>query len=492
MLNIKSSDDYFLANLWIKNAVIALTIAGIYSLVLVILRTPQIANIFGSSPDITKLFSISLVVHVNLSVFVWLLAITAVIWSYPLKGLNYSVNQNSTLYFVNKQLAIIAIIGITLIAISPFTGETSVVKSNYIPMLENIFFIIGLTVFGVSILFFAIYTAVISTQLLIKINLYKKATFQIKQQYNNILLIVKFTSSVIFILVWVCFIISLIQINGLINLVPLEVDFYYEMLYWSGGHLLQFVYTQIFMFVLYLLANHNIKDFGVISNNLNKKHMQYIFILHFIFAISGVLGHIFYDLSESQFKDFFTMHMKYVGSVMPVIFITFILYDFYKNFYYRYKIKLLINFASVSIFASIILFLFGCIIGITISGINVTIPAHYHGVIVSITTAFMGLVYLHCYNSGLLRMRIDIAKYQIFILLLGQIIHISALALAGGYNVMRKTPDNANFELCAKIYMGIMGFGGITAIIGGLIFCYIAIMELFFPISYDQKNSNIK
>ena len=49
----------------------------------------------------------------------------------------------------------------------------------------------------------------------------------------------------------------------------------------------------------------------------------------------------------------------------------------------------------------------------------------------------------------------------------------AGLTLAGGYGVMRKTPGVAEIALSAKIYMGIMGIGGVIAIIGGLMFVYI-------------------
>ena len=66
---------------WLKNGIWALAFAGLYSIVLVILRTPQLSQIFTDK----SAFKSSLIIHVNLSVLVWLLSITCIIWSYGSK-----------------------------------------------------------------------------------------------------------------------------------------------------------------------------------------------------------------------------------------------------------------------------------------------------------------------------------------------------------------------------------------------------------------------
>ncbi|MFN7452136.1 MAG: hypothetical protein ACK5R5_04440, partial [Alphaproteobacteria bacterium] len=53
---------------WLMLGVAALAIAGLFSLILVIARTPQLAGL-------KELFSVALVVHVDLSVLVWFLAV---------------------------------------------------------------------------------------------------------------------------------------------------------------------------------------------------------------------------------------------------------------------------------------------------------------------------------------------------------------------------------------------------------------------------------
>ena len=63
-------------------------------------------------------------------------------------------------------------------------------------------------------------------------------------------------------------------------------------------------------------------------------------------------------------------------------------------------------------------------------------------------------------------------------LTVGQLLHVAGLALAGGYGVLRKTPGG-DIALSAKIYMGMVGGGGLVAIIGGLMFVYICVKNLY-------------
>ena len=104
-----------------------------------------------------------------------------------------------------------------------------------------------------------------------------------------------------------------------------------------------------------------------------------------------------------------------------------------------------------------------------ISGSTVTVPAHYHGSIVGITIAFMGISYHLLPQLGFRKVEGRIARWQPGIYGTGQLLHIIGLAWSGGYNVARKsTGAERGFEQVAG--MGLMGFGGLVSIIGGIMF----------------------
>ncbi len=449
---------------WLKNGVFALAIAGLYSVVLVVLRTPGLGQVF-SDPMV---FRTALVIHVNLSVLVWLLAITSAVWS---------VSKIKSGF--ESAYAKAGFIGMLLMALSPLFPGSEPVMNNYVPMLENLVFIIGLSLFGVVILIFSVQIVVMS--------FIKQDAFSYG---DRIVVITKCTSALLFIGVWACFILSYFGIDSLTNIVPLEIDYYYEMLFWSGGHLLQFIYTQVMMFALLALAE---TWKGGRLNYTNVYEM--LLALNFVLALFIFIGHFYYDVSDGVFKEFFTLHMIYTGGLTPTIFILALLFELLTA-----RIKNVPPFVSAAFLASSLLFLSGGLIGAIISGVNVTIPAHYHGSIVGISVAFMGLTYLICFKAeikktlihsdGLIGRLYDILEnwqgnksgkvvaWQIYVITFGQLLHVAGLALAGGYGVLRKTPGS-DIPFSAKMYMSMVGGGGLIAIIGGLMFVYICAKNLY-------------
>ncbi|MGE0674853.1 MAG: cytochrome C oxidase subunit I, partial [Methylibium sp.] len=125
-----------------------------------------------------------------------------------------------------------------------------------------------------------------------------------------------------------------------------------------------------------------------------------------------------------------------------------------------------------ALIASMLLFAAGGVIGLAINGSNVKIPAHYHGCIVGVTLALMGLVYhlLPRLGGGTPRGRLAVAQPWLYGL--GQLLHIVGLVWSGGYGVQRKV---AGAEQVLRspgevLGMGLMGLGGLLAIAGGLLF----------------------
>ncbi len=425
---------------WLKNGILALGFAGLYSIILVILRTPGLSDFFENK----DLFKPSLIIHVNLSVLVWLLSITAIIWS-----------KDGKLTYFEMILGKICFIAMLLMIISPVFDINNSVMNNYIPIVENIFFIIGLSLFGISLLVFSLF-------ILVK-NLYEAITYN---SYLDNLVITKITSTLLYIGVWVCFVLSYMRLDYLSEIFPMDLEYYYEFLFWSGGHLLQFIYTQIFMYIWLLLVAR------VVQGDLfYQKIYTNLLIFNFLAAITIFYGHIKYQIPDTEFKIFFTYHMRYMGGIAPTLFFVVLLKDLYKNNNWISKN----NFALTAIFASAFLFFFGGLIGIFISGPNVQVPAHYHGSIVGISIAFLGFAYLLCLHK---QEQNKWPNIQIYLIAIGQLLHISGLALSGGYGVLRKNTDNIS-SIATKLCMGIMGLGGFIAIIAGLMFVYICVKRLY-------------
>ena len=102
---------------WLILGLISLVFAGVFSLLLVLARTPVVQ---GWIPFI-DFFHVSLVVHVTLSVLVWLLSMSAAMWS-------LSTRTDSQMW--DRASLLLAAIGTTVIIISPFAGAGNPQRSR--------------------------------------------------------------------------------------------------------------------------------------------------------------------------------------------------------------------------------------------------------------------------------------------------------------------------------------------------------------------------
>ncbi len=469
---------------WLKLGILSLGFAGLYSVILVVLRTPQLSSFFPNP----HIFKSALIIHVNLSVLIWLLSITASVWSMSFSQpfLSFPRKRESSIFFLDSRfrgndiLCKLAFLSTILIAVSPIAGHNPVMN-NYIPMLENIVFILGLSLFGVTLLLYAISALYFFDW----VNLNSLVNFTI------------LSTIIMFILSFVCFGLSYNGLQNIIQIIPIEIEFYYELLFWSGGHLLQFIYTQILIFIWVGLFQK------LIGRELKfQKFYLFLLYLNFVFGILIVCGHISYDIIDGSFKEFYTNHMKYLGGIAPVLCLIGMGFEFLGYCYVPLchsresgnlekkewipasagmTLRADGNIIKTILLCSITLFLLGGLIAMNITGINVVIPAHYHGSIVGISIACMGYSYLGIIvskNNNVIPWLDHGMTFVIYLLTFGQILHILGLAFAGGYGVMRKDP-NSVMPMSAKLLMGMMGGGGLIAIVGGLMFVYICGKTMF-------------
>jgi heme/copper-type cytochrome/quinol oxidase subunit 1 len=129
-----------------------------------------------------------------------------------------------------------------------------------------------------------------------------------------------------------------------------------------------------------------------------------------------------------------------------------------------------------ALLSSMALFATGGVLGFLIAGLDIVIPAHYHGSTVGVTIAFMGVCYYLLPRLGFGAIPPRLAFWQSVIYASGQLLHILGLAWSGGYGVQRKTAGleqgiNRIGEIAG---MGLMGLGGLISVVGGLLFLVVA------------------
>jgi heme/copper-type cytochrome/quinol oxidase subunit 1 len=127
---------------------------------------------------------------------------------------------------------------------------------------------------------------------------------------------------------------------------------------------------------------------------------------------------------------------------------------------------------AAALVVSIVLIGAGGLFGFLIRGSDVRIPAHYHGAIVGVTIALMGLVYWLLPRLGAAPPRPRLAVWQSLLYGTGQLMHITGLVWSGGYGVQRKVAGGEQVLRSAGEIagMGLMGAGGMVAVTGGVLF----------------------
>nr|CDI30079.1 hypothetical protein RMONA_7225 [Rickettsia monacensis IrR/Munich] len=90
MNSTNQSQNNSLTISWLKLGILSLGFAGLYSIILVVLRTPQLSSFFPNP----HIFKSALIIHVNLSVLVWLLSVTASVWS-----MSFPRKRESSIFF---------------------------------------------------------------------------------------------------------------------------------------------------------------------------------------------------------------------------------------------------------------------------------------------------------------------------------------------------------------------------------------------------------
>ncbi len=423
-----------LARGWLWLGLIALAASGVFSILLVLSRTPQVNQWF----PVADFFRVALVVHVDLSVLVWFVALAGLLWT--LAG-----PQRATgLAWLSLGLTAA---GMALMVLAPFLGTAEPIMSNYIPVLDGSIFLFGLTVFGLG-----------ATMLVLRS--LGSGLWSVADVSGESALRFGIAASTVAAAVAVlAFALSLALVSP-----ALDSHVYYEIVFWGGGHALQVVWTLLMLLAWLWLAS---------ATGARVSLSPRLVLLLFLLALASVFvtpfAYFVTDVTSIEFRNINTWAMRLGGGVAIVPIGLAVVLALVRAGASRQDSDRPLRAALV---ASILLFAAGGVIGGLISGNNVKIPAHYHGCIVGVTLALMGLVYLLLPVLGYRAPTGRLARWQPALYGSGQLLHIIGLVWSGGYGVQRKVAGaeqvlHSPSEIAG---MGLMGLGGLIAIIGGFLF----------------------
>lgn len=424
---------------WIWLGVYSLVAAGILAVLLALSRTPVIQDLMPGG----EFFRVALVVHVDLSVLIWFMASSGVLWTV------FGVHRES---LWSKSAFILAVAGTVLISISPFLGTAKPLMNNYVPVLLQPWFFYGLITVTSGLVILALGFVITGRPKLRNPNPQQTLHFALYLAAISVLVAVA------------CVVYSYLKIPDSIS-----GKFYYDLLFWGGGHIHQFVNTLLLLVAWILLA-------AACGNELHiNPKLAIVLFTAVVIPLLWVPGLYSYDIESSNHIVGFTELMRMGGlASIPIGILVFT--STFKFSVLNDQQKPL----RAALISSITLFAAGGIMGFMIKGSNTIIPAHYHGSIVGVTMAFMGIVFMLLPKLGRPIKHNKLAYWMPWLYGGGQLTHITALAWSGGYGVKRKTAGEAQGldSLQEVIGMGIMGMGSLLAVVGGILFLFIVITSL--------------
>ena len=435
---VPTTEQRSIAAGWLLLGVAALIGAGVFSILLVLARTPFFANLVPAG----DFFRVALVVHVDLSVLVWFVSMAGMLWT---------IDTSPRSLWLGWLALWVTGLGTLFMAAAPFTGAATPVMSNYVPVLDNDTFLYGLVVFGVGFLLLTLRSFVAPARMSLQLDGADALRFGLKAAAVS-------SAVALMALVW-----SAAD-------VPRELDArtYYELLFWGPGHVIQFTWTLLMLVAWAWLAT-------LVGSPLplSPRVVVLVYAIGLVSVFAAPLIYLNWSVPSVEHRKMMTWLMRFGGGLAILPMVLALAVALARRAVSTPATRPL----RASLIASLLLFSVGGVLGFLIEGSDVRVPAHYHGSIVGVTLALMGLAYALLPRLGYREATGRIANSQPWIYGGGQLLHILGLMWSGGYGVQRKVAGAEQTLRSTQevLGMGLMGFGGLLAIVGGVLFVWVVL-----------------
>ncbi len=429
---------------WLLLSIVSLGLGGLLALVAAVARTPVVYKLVPPG-----YFYHAIIGHVDLAIVGFFLTFTLLLWQLTFK------EELKTPFYLS-------LTGIFFIALVSLLGVGKGVSNNYLPTIDHPLFWLG------ALLFFAGFWLG-GFGLLARA---EKGIFSENPREH---------------LASISILLSIFMLLAFLTSIPKagsreELYLFYERLYWAPGHTHQFINGVMLLYAWYYL-------FEIKGIRLELGRLRYVSFLFLSFCFMYVFIPIIFADPVSEGARRLTDLGYAVGLGLPIFFhIFFLLKNFKKDK----------DLYSTAFFISLVLYLLGVFIayaGVLPSLVsyfinpsseyigmksNLSIPAHYHGVITSQTLAFMTTAYHLFKELGYTQRLSKISLPQVYLYGTGMVLFVLGLFFAGLRNAPRKTYGTGfTDDPVVLMSLGLMGIGTLLAVAGGAIFVLYSLKVLF-------------
>jgi len=414
---------YTASSPWFTLALLAITVGAGFAFILGISRTP-----FGHMIFAPEFFHRALVGHVMMVIVVWLLSFTVVVWTRYLPG---APGVDS------KSASVIAGAGAALIVIAVLSGDGVPMINNYMPALTNAYYFAGLLLFllGFSAGVFAFLDAALrppsnrdALQDILRVSVLVGALFVLAAALS-------------------------LAKHGAHG--DLSVEFF-ERLFWAPGHIQQILNGTLFIAVWYAL-----RDAAGLPNpdRAFLRNVNWIFIA--AAAAFLVLPFFIDPVTPAARIGAATVYGIALG--VPVL--------LHALHALRGLRAIRGTVAHTAIVLSMTIYFLGITIAYSGVGNDLRLPAHYHGTVISLTLALMGLSYYILGRSNAYTPSARWARGQLKLFGAGATLVIAGLYVPGLFGAPRKTAGVAfTDEPLVMGFLVLLGIGTLLAVAGVLLF----------------------
>jgi hypothetical protein len=433
--------DFPRARRWLFLGTVALGLGGLF------------AGTLGKVKGVV--FDTMLVMHVDLSVLVWFSCMACLLFALA--------SGKGRWMLLDDASFVCALGGMLCILLSPLTGGAPL-KSDYIPVLYHPLFFLGITLLGCALC--------LNLTRMILIYFF----FMHRYLTSGVTTLGRGTACFGVLIAGLMLACALIGFGISYATMPPELpeQLYYENLFWGGGHLLQLVWAELTLVCWWWLAQ---------ASGLRIRPSDYALRLIYVTGLlASCCGLAIYaaesDPSGDVQRGLFTVLMRHGNGIGAMIALLYLIPSFFQSRDILPEEAGRQKLALVMLSCSIFFFLIGGLVGYRIQGSDLIVPTHYHGSIVGMTLAFMGIAYLLLPRFGygdpaLYRL----SFWQPFIYGGGQLCWMVGMGWLGLYGAPRKTPGSAEFLSFLPSLFKHTGDG--IALIGGLLFPVIVLMAVF-------------
>ncbi len=415
---------------WWALALASLATSGLLAGTVAFARVPPFHTWFADG----TLFRRLLVVHVDLALVVWLMAVLV------------AVHASVHVLRARRRVALLGTVGLGAAAggvvamLAAALTRAAPVMSNYIPVLHHPLFVLGLASVVAGV--FAALVALSVSALGARAGLEAPA-------------ILARASAVTFFAATACAGIAALTVSRGLDLRP-----YWEQIMWGGGHLLQGAYFAAMLAIWALLAARLGAPF---DHRLAR-------VLAVAIAVPALATPLLYALGPTHALaiDGFTYWMRWAITPVALAGLVALVRSVRSA---RVGDADPLSHATRAVLAgSGVLLVAGIALGFLIRGSNTVIPAHYHASIGAVTLAAMGLGLRVFTERGWLPWRA--IRWQPVVFASGQLVFAVGFALCGADGMPRKVFGAQQHVITPLQTAGLvtMGLGGLGALVGGIWF----------------------